>query len=293
MVTSRRIPAYGSDAGVVSYEPLQQRMRRWSDRLHARMHVGRPPVCRFHSRAGYTSRLARRPNDTCVATELPPWTSLHDATADDRRRPAAGAPAPHCTCAADHRRTGHRRRACRRFHRRRDACRACRVEGRRPHRRRSEGQGTHLYVPRLPRHHRLQERLSELPRAAYRRAVGGLPGLGAHRVSRRQAQAPDDAGAGGELLAAGHRRHRRLPFDRERAEVSPTMTIKKTAFAIALLALALTACSKGGEEGHAEGGHAEGEAPKSSSAGLPTGNIEAGMKLATTKRNGFACVDCH
>ena len=71
------------------------------------------------------------------------------------------------------------------------------------------------------------------------------------------------------------------------------MTIKKTAFAIALLALALTACSKNGEEGHTEGGHAEGEAPKSSSAGLPTGNIEAGMKLATTKRNGFACVDCH
>jgi cytochrome c553 len=69
------------------------------------------------------------------------------------------------------------------------------------------------------------------------------------------------------------------------------MTIKKTAFAIALLALALTAC-KGGEEGHAEEGH-EGEAPKSSSAGLPSGNIEAGMKLATTKRAGFACVDCH
>ena len=127
--------------------------------------------------------------------------------------------------------------------------------------------------------------------------IGGqsadLPGLGAHRISRRQAQAPDDAGPGGELLAAGHRRHRRLPFDRERAEVSPTMTIKKNAFAIALLALALTACSGNGEEGHAEGGHAEGEAPKSSSAGLPAGNIEAGMKLATTKRNGPACVDCH
>jgi cytochrome c553 len=70
------------------------------------------------------------------------------------------------------------------------------------------------------------------------------------------------------------------------------MTIKKTAFAIALLALALTACKGGGEEGHAEEGH-EGEAPKSSSAGLPSGNIEAGMKLATTKRAGFACVDCH
>ena len=71
------------------------------------------------------------------------------------------------------------------------------------------------------------------------------------------------------------------------------MTNKKNALAIALLALALSACSGNGEEGHAEGGHAEGEAPKSSSAGLPAGNIEAGMKLATTKRNGFACVDCH
>ena len=70
------------------------------------------------------------------------------------------------------------------------------------------------------------------------------------------------------------------------------MTIKKPLFAIALLALALTACSGGEKEATAEG-HGEGEAAKSSSAGLPAGNIDEGMKLATTKRNGFACVDCH
>ena len=69
------------------------------------------------------------------------------------------------------------------------------------------------------------------------------------------------------------------------------MTNKKTTLAIALLALALGACSK--EEAH-EAGEAH-EAPKSSSAGLPTGDIEAGKQLATTKNatTGQACVDCH
>ena len=69
------------------------------------------------------------------------------------------------------------------------------------------------------------------------------------------------------------------------------MTNKKTTLAIALLALALGACSK--EEAH-EAAETH-EAPKSSSAGLPTGDIEAGKQLATTKNatTGQACVDCH
>ena len=69
------------------------------------------------------------------------------------------------------------------------------------------------------------------------------------------------------------------------------MTNKKTTLAIALLALALGACSK--EEAH-EAAEAH-EAPKSSSAGLPTGDLEAGKQLATTKNatTGQACVDCH
>ena len=66
----------------------------------------------------------------------------------------------------------------------------------------------------------------------------------------------------------------------------------KSVFAISLLALALSACSK------EEGGHGEAaahEAPKSSSAGLPAGDIAAGQKLATAKnaKTGQACVDCH
>lgn len=68
-------------------------------------------------------------------------------------------------------------------------------------------------------------------------------------------------------------------------------------FAIALLGtLALAACGK--TEAPAEGHAAEGdtqEAPKSSSAGLPAGDIEAGRKLASTKNaeTGQGCVDCH
>ena len=70
------------------------------------------------------------------------------------------------------------------------------------------------------------------------------------------------------------------------------MTINKPAFAVALLALALAACSgQAPSQGEAEA-H---EAPKSSSAGLPTGDIEAGMQLASAKNatTGQACVDCH
>jgi len=74
------------------------------------------------------------------------------------------------------------------------------------------------------------------------------------------------------------------------------MTIKKTTLAIAMLTLALAACSSqeapSGSEG--EGGEAH-EAPQSSSAGLPSGDAEAGKKLASTKNatTGQACVDCH
>lgn len=73
------------------------------------------------------------------------------------------------------------------------------------------------------------------------------------------------------------------------------MTKHHIAIAPALLvlaaALALSAC--GNSEAPAEGeAHA---APKSSSAGLPDGNLEAGKKLASTKNaeTGQACVDCH
>lgn len=63
----------------------------------------------------------------------------------------------------------------------------------------------------------------------------------------------------------------------------------KHTLAIALLALALGACSS---EAPQDG--AEAHAATSSSAGLPAGNIAAGEKLATTKgATGQACVDCH
>ena len=66
----------------------------------------------------------------------------------------------------------------------------------------------------------------------------------------------------------------------------------KSLIAISLLSLGLAACS--GEEA-GQGEAAAHEAPKSSSAGLPNGNIEAGRKLAATKneKTGQACVDCH
>ena len=55
-------------------------------------------------------------------------------------------------------------------------------------------------------------------------------------------------------------------------------------------ALALSACG-----GQAEGEHAEEAGHGSSSAGLPSGNFEAGKALASKKgaATGQACVDCH
>ena len=74
------------------------------------------------------------------------------------------------------------------------------------------------------------------------------------------------------------------------------MTTQKTTLAIVLLSLALAACSSQESPSviEGEGGEAA-EAPQSSSAGLPAGDAEAGMKLATTKNatTGQACVDCH
>lgn len=68
--------------------------------------------------------------------------------------------------------------------------------------------------------------------------------------------------------------------------------ILATAVIGASLALAACGQSEPPTEAGAESGH---EAPKSSSAGLPDGNVEAGAKLATTKgeATGQSCVDCH
>lgn len=70
------------------------------------------------------------------------------------------------------------------------------------------------------------------------------------------------------------------------------MTIRNFAIAPALataLLLALSACSSP----ETPAGHAE--APTSSSAGLPDGNLAAGEKLASTKgeATGQSCIDCH
>lgn len=56
-------------------------------------------------------------------------------------------------------------------------------------------------------------------------------------------------------------------------------------------ALALSAC---GSEQAAEGEHAAEAAPRSSSAGMPAGHIEAGKALASKRgATGQACTDCH
>ena len=74
------------------------------------------------------------------------------------------------------------------------------------------------------------------------------------------------------------------------------MTKKILAIALLTAAVALVGCSKS-EEATAEGAAAEEGAhhAKSSSAGLPAGNAEAGAKLASAKnaKTGQACVDCH
>lgn len=68
------------------------------------------------------------------------------------------------------------------------------------------------------------------------------------------------------------------------------MTIRKFAIAPALVvaALALGACSSPDDTGAAS-------AAKSSSAGLPNGNLAAGEQLANNKgaATGQSCIDCH
>ena len=75
------------------------------------------------------------------------------------------------------------------------------------------------------------------------------------------------------------------------------MTKKILAIALLSAAVALVGCSKS-EEAAATVEHGAAEATheaKSSSAGLPTGHVEAGEKLASTKnaKTGQSCVDCH
>ena len=69
----------------------------------------------------------------------------------------------------------------------------------------------------------------------------------------------------------------------------------KTILATALCALALAACSNANDvpAEHSQADRSEGHT--SSSAGLPEGHVDAGMKLAQTKgkATGQACVDCH
>ena len=73
------------------------------------------------------------------------------------------------------------------------------------------------------------------------------------------------------------------------------MTIHR--FAIALLVgIALAGCEETAKPhpGGREASQQEHVLPKSSSAGLPDGNVAAGQKLATVKgASGQACVDCH
>lgn len=68
---------------------------------------------------------------------------------------------------------------------------------------------------------------------------------------------------------------------------------RKTGLAIALLAtFALVGCAEKPAEQAEGAAHA---AARSSSAGLPDGNLAAGETLATTKNaaTGQSCVDCH
>ncbi len=72
------------------------------------------------------------------------------------------------------------------------------------------------------------------------------------------------------------------------------MTIRSI-LAIALLTLVSTGCNqqKADAEGHAAMN--SDDAGRQSSAGLPTGNADAGEKLANLKREGTgqSCIDCH
>ena len=76
-----------------------------------------------------------------------------------------------------------------------------------------------------------------------------------------------------------------------------TLRLRLLPLALTMLAggLALAGCTPSGETpaGHSSADRSEGHS--ASSAGLPPGHADAGLKLATTKNaeTGQACVDCH
>ena len=69
----------------------------------------------------------------------------------------------------------------------------------------------------------------------------------------------------------------------------------RSILAIALLAALAVGCAEKAPEAAGEHPGAEAHANASSSAGLPSGNLTAGEKLAGTKgaATGQSCVDCH
>lgn len=73
------------------------------------------------------------------------------------------------------------------------------------------------------------------------------------------------------------------------------MTKKILAIALLTAAVALTGCSESEKATGDAAPEAGTHEAKSSSAGLPAGNIAAGEKLASTKnaKTGQSCVDCH
>ena len=73
------------------------------------------------------------------------------------------------------------------------------------------------------------------------------------------------------------------------------MTKKILAIALLTASVALAGCSESEKAAGDAAPEADTHEAKSSSAGLPAGNIAAGEKLASTKnaKTGQSCVDCH
>src|SRR5205085_2119882 len=114
------------------------------------------------------------------------------------------------------------------------------------------GQAARLHLHRLPRHRRVQERLSELPRAEDRRPERGLHRRRAYRLQEERAQPPDHARAGFELFGQGHRRPRRLSFrPQDQVMEAHRMSLRATAL---LLALAFAASASASPTGNATRG---------------------------------------
>lgn len=76
-----------------------------------------------------------------------------------------------------------------------------------------------------------------------------------------------------------------------------TLHLRLLPLALAMLAIGLTlpGCTPSGETPAGHSSADRGEGHSESSAGLPPGHAEAGLKLASTKNSetGQACVDCH